>query len=932
MSGSESNVFPQRSSLTFLGRRDERAALCEVLEAARRGHGGAVVVHGEPGIGKTALLDQTVASVPGLRVLHADGHEYENELAFAGLHQLCAPLFDHMNRLSAPQRDALSVAFGLRGGAKPDRFHVGLAVLGMLSDVAEHEPVVCVVDDAQWLDQESAQALAFVARRVEAEAVALLFSLRELDQRQELAGLATLHVEGLRENHARTLLTAQIHAPIDERVQDRVLWEARGNPLALLELPRSAMPDSWADTSVVPEAQPVTRKIETSFREQVADLPPATQLLLLVAAAEPLGDALLLWRAADRLGISSAAALPAQSADLLDIDVRVRFRHPLVRSAVYGAASAHDRRRAHVALADAISPAKEPDRRAWHRGQAAQGPDEQAAADLEASADRAMARGGTSMAAAFLRLAAALTPHPELRVSRTLAAVQAMRDAGAPDEALDLLSAVDTSLLQPLQSAHAEWLRAQLAYDTKRNDTSVALLMQAAGRIAPYDTETAREAFLEAFTAAVFVGRFGHAQRLTDIAQAVTPAASAPQATRPRDLLLNGLITQATQGYSAAVPLLRGAVDAYTAAQDDHTASIGMLGMVCSAAQDVWDDKAFRMLAERQVRIARADGAVAALPVALSYRALACIHAGQLTEAAALIDEVHTITEAIGAPAMLYVDITLAAWRGERTRTLTLAKEVMNETSERGEGRMLTAAEYATAVLFNGLGRYDAALKACQQACDLDELSFRPWVQPEFVEAAARSSLSDLAKPAVERLEECARVCGTPWARGMWLRSLALVTQEDKAEPLYLEAIDMLGMTESTVHHARAQLLYGEWLRRQGRRSDARSHLGAAYDTLASVGAAAFATRASRELQATGARLCRRKAEAFEQLTAQELRIARLVAGGATSKEVGIQLFLSPRTVDAHLRNIFAKLGISSRRQLRDINLSSQEISSIPAP
>ncbi|MGW6906771.1 ATP-binding protein [Streptomyces sp. NPDC054940] len=922
MSGSEPSVHPQRSSRIFLGRRDECAALCELLEAARRRHGGALVVHGEPGIGKTALLDRTVASVSGLRVLHADGHEYENELAFAGLHQLCAPLLDHMNRLSAPQRDALSVAFGLCSGAKPDRFHVALAVLGMLSDVAEHEPLVCVVEDAQWLDQESARALAFVARRVESEAVALLFSLRELDHRQELVGLPTLHLEGLSENHARTLLTAQVHAPIDERVRERVLWEARGNPLALLELPRGAMPDRWPDTSTVAESHPVARKIETSFREQVADLPEATQLLLLVAAAEPLGDALLLRRAADCLGISKDAALPAQSAGLLDIDVRVRFRHPLVRSAIYGAASADDRRRAHAALAEATSPTEEPDRRAWHRGQAAQGPDEQAAAELEASADRAMARGGTSMAAAFFRLAATLTSDPSLRVSRTLSAAQAMRDAGAPDEALDLLSAVDTSLLQPLQRAHAEWLRAQMAYDTKRNDTAVTMLMQAASRMAPYDTETAREAFLEAFTAAVFVGRFGQPQRLTDIAEAVTAAAPAPQPTRPLDLLLNGLITQATQRYPAAVPLLRGAVDAYTAAQDDHTASIGTLGMVCSAAQDVWDDKALRTLAERQVRVARADGAVAALPVALSYRALAYIHTGQLTEAAALVDEVHTITEAMGAPAMLYVDITLAAWRGERSRTRALAKEVLDETSERGEGRMLTAAEYATAVLFNGLGRYDAALKACRQACDLDELSFRPWVQPEFVEAAARTSLPDLAKHAVERLEECDRACGTPWARGMWLRSLALVARDDEAEPLYREAIDMLGMTESTVHHARAQLVYGEWLRRQGRRSDARSHLGAAYDTLAAMGAAAFATRASRELEATGARLHRREAEACEQLTAQELRIARLVAEGSTSKEVGTQLFLSPRTVDAHLRNIFAKLGISSRRQLRDVNLS----------
>lgn len=919
-------MHPQRPSSAILGRRDESATLCELFEAARRGHGGALVVYGEPGIGKTVLVNHAVASVPGVRALHADGHEYESELAFAGLHQLCTPLADRMSRLAAPQRDALSVAFGLRTGAKPDRFYVGLAALSMLSEIAENEPVVCVVEDAQWLDQESAQALAFVARRVDSEAIALVFSLRELDQRQELAGLPALHLEGLSENHARALLTAQVHAPVDERVRERVLWEARGNPLALLELPRSVLPARWADTVANPDNQPVMRKIERSFRRQLAGLPPPTRLLLLMAAAEPLGDALLLWRAADRLGISSAAALPAQAADLLDIDVRVRFRHPLVRSAIYGAASAVDRRRVHAALAEATSPIDEPDRRAWHLGQAAQGPDEQAAADLEASASRAMARGGTFMAAAFLRLAAALTADPEVRVSRTLAAAQAMRDAGTLDQALDLLAAVDTSPLPPLQSARADWLHAQMAYDTKRDDTSVSMLLRAACQMAPHEPEAAREAFLEAFTAAVFVGRFGQAQRLTDIAKAVATTGVKPHPTRPLDLLLDGLITQVTQGYPAAIPHLRSAVDAYAAAEDDHTASIGTLGMACSAAFDVWDDRAFRALAERQVRTARSDGTIAALPVALSYQALARIHAGELTEAAAIVDEVHSITDAIGAPAMLYVDISLSAWRGERARTLALARDVMNETSERGEGRMLTAADYAMAVLFNGLGRYDVAFKACQHACDLDEPGFRPWTHPEFVEAAARSSHLEAAMPAVKRLEECAQMCDTPWARGMWLRSLALVTQEDEAEPLYRDAIDLLGTTDSTVHHARAQLVYGEWLRRRGRRSDARQDLGAAYDALATVGAAAFAARAHRELQATGAHLRRRKAEAFEQLTAQELRIARLVAEGSTSKEVGTQLFLSPRTVDAHLRNIFAKLDIRSRRQLRDINLSSQEI------
>ncbi|MFF9624746.1 ATP-binding protein [Streptomyces griseosporeus] len=912
----------------LIGRRRESEELASLLSATGKGRGGTLVLTGEPGIGKTALLD-SVHRQSGLRVLRVAGAEFETDLAFSALHELCAPVTNRIGRLPVPQRHALEAAFGLRTRAVPDRFLVGLAVLGLLSLAAAEQPLVCVVDDAQWLDQESAQALAFAARRVQTEPVLLLFAVREIDACQDLAGLPVMPLRGLPEDEAHALLAARIRAPLDAPVRDRIVAEARGNPLALLELPRTvdlaggfATPWTADPATAAAGTTSASDKVVASFRARLTALPSDTRRLLLIAAAEPTGDPVVLWRAADLFGIGAAAAAPALDAELLSLGLWVRFRHPLVRSTVYGDASPADRRAVHGALADVMSDTGEPDRRAWHRGQAAAGPDEEVAAALERSADRARARGGAAAAAAFLEAATHLTPDARRRAERALAAASAARDVGAVDTALNLLATAEAQPLDGLAHARARTLRARIAFDVHRNDASVAALQQAAQETAPLDPATARQIFLETVAAAVFVGRFAEGPRLREAARAALAAVPAPTPARPLDLLLDGLATQVRDGFGAAAPLLRRVVDEYLRRPDHSAHSPGELWMACSAAMDLWDDRAWRMLADQQIRSSREAGTLAALPMTLSYRALAHLHAGEFRESAALVAEAYAISAEVGAPGLVYVDVTLAAWRGEESRTAELAGAALRDAAQRGEGRLATAVEYAQAVLYNGLGRYEEALEACRSVLDLDEMGFHAWIPAELVEAAVRSGDREAALRVLERLAERTRSSTTDWGAGMELRSRALVCDGAEADALFGEAVARLDRSEGRVHAARARLVHGEWLRRQGRDREARDRLREAHEMLSSCGAHAFAERAARELRATGEHPARRPSpSAAGLLTAQETVIARLVATGATSREVGEQLFLSPRTIEAHLRNIYRKLGIRSRRELRDLSV-----------
>jgi len=899
------------------GRYAEQAALDRLLAAVRGGDSQVLVVRGEAGVGKTALLDHLDGQASGCRVARAAGVESEMELPFAGLQQLCAPMLGSLDHLPEPQRDALGTAFGLAAGEAPDRFLVGLALLGLLAEASGDRPLVCLIDDAQWLDRASAQVLAFAARRLLAEPVAVVFAVREPSANRELAGLPEFEVHGLRDGDARSLLESVIPGRLDARVRDRIVAETRGNPLALLELPRGLTPGELAGGFGRPDARPLASRIEQSFLRRLQSLPGPTQRLLLTAAAEPLGDVPLLHGAAERLGIGPDAALPAETAGLIEIDLRVRFRHPLVRAAAYRAATGPDRREVHRALAEATDPGADPDRRAWHRAHAAVGPDEAVAAELERSAARAAGRGGVAAEAAFLERATELTPDPRHRGPRALATARAQLDAGAPDEASKLLAVAEACPLDELQEAQLVRLHARIAFARSRGNDAPPLLLEAARRLEPLDAGLARETYLDALGAAIFAGRLAEGTGVDQVAEATRRAPLGPQPPQTMDLLLDGLTTRFTDGYAAAVPPLRRALEALRDQDGTATDHLRWQWMACRIASELWEDEIWDELAIRHVRAARETGALAVLPLALTYRSGTHVHAGEFDAAEALIEESDAITRSIGGAPLMYTTVLLAAWRGREAPAAALIEVGHRDATPRGEGRGVSWGDYATALLRNGLGDYDAALVAAQSACAHDDIGLVAWPMVELIEAGARSDRPDVAGPALERLAERTRAAGTDWALGMEARSRALLSDGPEAEALYQEAIDRLGRSRVAVHLARAHLVYGEWLRRQQRRVDARHHLRTAHDMLTRFGAQAFAERAHRELQATGETVRKRSMETRNVLTAQETQVARLAATGHTNPEIGSQLFISPRTAEYHLHKVYSKLGISSRRQLR---------------
>ena len=908
----------------LLGRRAERAALDRLLERARAGRSAVLVVCGEPGIGKTALLDYAAGQASGFRVVRAWGAESEMELPYAGLHQLCLPLLDRLEKLPGPQRDALQVAFGLREGQPPERFLVGLAILSLLSGSAEDQPLACLVDDAQWLDHSSVQALAFAARRLLAEPVALIFAVREPSGERELAGLPELTVAGLGDADARALLASAVHGRLDPQVLDRIVAETGGNPLGLLQLPRGLSPAELAGGFWLPGTRPLANRIEHSFYRQFQALPRETRRLLITAAAEPTGDVTLLWRAAELQALEADAAAPAETAGLIDFGARVRFGHPLIRSAVYQAASAGDRRAAHRALAAATDPDVDPDRRAWHRAHAAARPDEAVAAELERSASRAQARGGAAAAAAFLQRATDLTPDPARRAARALAAAQAKFDAGAADAAYRLLATAQAGPLDDLQRARLERLRARLAFSLVRGSDAPPLLLNAARRLAPLNAALARDTYLEAAGAAIFAGRLSGNPGVRETAEAARAAPAGPQPPRAVDVLLDGIATRFTDGYAAGVGPLRRALYTYRQAQQPGGEDMPWrwLWLECPVtpeplAAELWDDEAWHHLATLAVSLARDAGALAVLPIALSYRACVHVHAGEFDAAAALIEEAKAISAATGSAPLRYTCLVLLAWRGQESEALEVIQAGIEDVTARGEGRALGLAEYATAVLHNGLGRYDAALAAAQRACQYEDLGFFGWALTELVEAAARSGRLETAAEALEALTGRTRASGTEWALGLEAGSRALLSDGQAADALYQEAIGRLGKTRIVVQLARARLLYGEWLRRANRRQDARGALRAAYEMFSRIGADGFAERARRELAATGETVRKRTVETFAELTSQEAQIARLVREGRSNQEIAAELFISPRTVEWHLGNVFSKLGITSRKDLR---------------
>jgi DNA-binding CsgD family transcriptional regulator len=904
-------LWPEQTG-ELTGRRAECDLLEQLVRDVRAGESRVLVVHGAPGVGKSALLEYLAWHAPGCQVVRTTGAQSEMELPFAGLQMLCAPMLGRLDALPSPQRDALRIAFGLSTGPTPDRFLVGLAVLGLCSEAAGGQPLICLVEDQQWLDRASAQVLAFVAQRLGAEPVGLVFAARQLSS--DLAGLPELAVQGLDEDAARALLDSTLAGPMDDRVRTQIIIETRGNPMALLELPRRLTAVELAGGFGLPGAVPLAERIKESFGRRVSSLPLRTRELLLVAAADPTGDPGLVWRAAGERGIGVDAAGPAVDADLAEFDSRVRFRHPLARSAVYWSASAGDRRAAHRALAEVTDPSVDPDRRAWHRAHAATGPDEEVAAELECSAERARARGGLAAAAAFLRRSATMTLDPARRAGRALAAAQAEIQAGAFGEARALLHTAEAQPLSDVQRASIDMMRARLAYVTNRASDAAPLLVKAARRLAPIDAGLSRMTYLEAVSAAIFTGSLASPEgRVRAVARA---ASAAPPARHPRSpcLLLDGLVAQHNHGDGAGVPILRRALSVFGVDMSVEE-ELRWLWLACVAAMRVWDDERWDTLTARHVQLTRQTGALSELPLALLSRASMLLFAGDLAGAAALAAEARTAEQATGINLAPYGELGLAALRGDEARTAVVTAETLEHANKHGQGIGITFAAWANATLNNGRGRPQAVLAAARATAVDPDASF--WPEVELIEAAVRSRETETATHSYRRLAGLASASGTDWAVGTHARSRALLTEGAAAEPLYLEAIDRLEQTRIRTDLARAHLLYGEWLRRARRRMDAREQLRRAHVMFAAMGAEAFARRAERELLATGETARQRTVETSRDLTAQEAQIVQLVRDGLSNPEIATRLFLSRRTIEWHLGNIFAKLNISSRRELR---------------
>ena len=875
-----------------------------------------LVLRGEAGVGKTALLEYVAGRARGCRLARVTGVQSEMELAFAGLHQLCAPMLSRAECLPVPQREALRTAFGLAEGPPPDRFLVGLAVLSLLSEAAAERPLVCVIDDGQWLDHASAQALGIVARRLAADPVGLVFAARVPGKK--LTGLRELTVAGLPDADARALLESALAGPLDARVADLIVAETGGNPLALLELPRGLTPLQLAGGFGLPFAAPLPSRIEDSFRRQLDALPDPTRRLLLVVAADPSGDPVLVRRAAGRLGIPAQAAGPAVEAGLLEFGVHVWFQHPLVRSAAYRSASSQDRQAAHRALAEVTDPRIDPDRRAWHRAKAAAGPDEEIAAELESSAGRAQARGGLAAAAAFLERAVVLTADPERRTERALAAAQASLQAGAFGKASELLATAEAGPADELQAGRADLLHGQATFVSGLGSDAPPLLFKAAKRLEPLDLGLARETYLSGWMAALFAGRLAGAGDLLEVSRAARALPAPADPPRPADLILDGLALLVTDGPAAAAPALRHVVSAF--AGPGISAAEGLRWGWCAqaAASALWDDDTWRAMLVRQVQLARDAGALDQLPIMLGALGTATVWTGDFAAAASVIAEADAVCEATGSRAAPFGAMMLASLRGDQAEAAPLIEATIAQATTGGQGIAVAYAHWVAAILANGLAGYDEALAAARRACeDTFTLYISMWALPELVEAAARTGNTHMAPGALERLAETTQAGGTDFGLGLEARCRALLSGRTAADELYREAIDRLGRTRLRPELARAHLVYGEWLRREQRRVDARTQLRTAHDQFTSIGMDAFTERARRELIATGEKVRKRSSETRDQLTPQEEQIARLARDGLSNPEIGAQLFLSARTVEWHLRKVFTKLGIASRHELK---------------
>jgi DNA-binding CsgD family transcriptional regulator len=908
----------------LLGRMEERQRLANLLSRARVGRGGAVVLRGEAGIGKSALLDDLTDKAQDCCICRAGGVESEMELPYAGLQQLCGPIIDRLADLRPLHRSALETVFGLGTGSPPDRFLVGMAVLDLVAVVAQGQPVMWIVDDAQWLDRSSVQAIGFASRRLQADRIVIVIAARDAGEDGDLAGLPELRLAGLGTEDAGTLFDSVVPGPTDRAVRNRIIAETRGNPLALLELPRA-----WTAAELVeglPESArlPLTGNLELAFAKRLSELPPDTQTLLALAAAEPKGDPALLWSAAQQLGLDWSAAAPAERAGLIELGPRVYFRHPLVRATAYRAAPLRKRLEVHRALAEVTDPVRDADRRAWHRASSTVTHDESIAIELEQSAGRAKARGGLLAAASLLERAALLTPDGARRANRTLAAAKAKRDAGALESALQLLSAVESEPPSELRGALAEQLRGRIAFDQRRGADAAELLLSAALRLELFDPRLARDTHFEALIAAVWAIGPDRRELIRKAGEAARAAPPGDESPRTTDLLLDSLAIRVTEGYEAAAPTLTRALAAvrnHDIRADDVDSLLWLAGNRAAGimAIEAWDYETGRALAERQVRVTRESGALVQLQFALNFLANNVVLTGDLRSAAALVEEERLLSLMTRVPVVAYSSVLVEAFRGDPAKAIPMIAAMIDAATRDGQGRIIAFSHYASAVLHNGLGRHAEALDCARRVVEWDALGYQTLAAAELAEAAAREGDTVLLADISGWVRARTAATPTDWALGISARVQALGADDAAPDAFYRESIEHLGKTPLRVELARSHLLYGEWLRRRGSRGEARDQLAIAHDALNDMGIGGFAERARRELSATTGRRTRRYLDApSAQLTSQELHIAQLVQQGLYNREIGGRLYLSPRTVEWHLRNIFGKVGVSSRRQLRD--------------
>jgi DNA-binding CsgD family transcriptional regulator len=900
----------------LIDRIEETARVNTLLDQVRDGMSGALVLRGEAGIGKSAILNATVESAQDLSVIRLEGIESEMQLGYAALHRLLLPHLPRLEHLPEPQRDALKSAFGLTSLAPADRFMVSLAALSLLGDAAREIPLLIVVDDAQWLDRESVGALVFVARRLQADRIALIFGVREsIDVGATFQGIPELLLSGLETDFARELLTASVPDPVSYRVAERIISVTRGNPLALMELSGELTSEHLSEQAPLPDPLPISDLIEARFLRQIQELPAETQIVLLVAAADSEGDPDTLRRAAAVLGISPADIEPARDAGLLNLRPHIEFRHPLVRSAVYGGATAENRRRVHHALATVTDGDDEADRRALHLALGAIGPDEDLAAALERSAAQARSRGGYAAESSFLVRAADLSPEPQRQAGRLLAAAQATFLAGNVGYSESLLDRARPHLVDPMERAQAQRLEGHLR-SVGNGQFAPALLFDAAKAFEPLDRAVSHHSLLEAFMNFLVYQQFTVGTTGVEIAQAALDSLDAQSTpTTATDVLLRGVAMRYAGNYSEAVPAMREAVRARVTMSPEEINQWIYIGNII--AVELWDEEGARGTMERLEQAARPRGALPALQRALLGIALVDCRCGRFASARERYSELHDVTMTIGAHVEFYdlLDVDLLCWQGDPQARAKVA-ELIEGADAFCLASVVHSANLALSFLDLAEGQYEEALVTARSVTKGDAMGWGCQALPVVVEAGMRCGNREFASEALTSLAERAPVSGTPWALGLLARCRALMADGPNAAALYEQALQHFDKTSLAPEIARTHLLYGEWLRRQKQRTEAREQLRRSYEMFDTMGARSFAERARIELLATGERARARRAESAHDLTPRELQIARLAADRATSREIASQLFISPNTVDYHLRKVFQKFGISSRREL----------------